>query len=115
GLAAQRGEEGAVEALGGGEVGDGEGDVVEHPAEAAVAGMLELATLARPPASSDAALLDDYPPGTIAPLRACPGSPPAPGPRLPATPPSSTTTFVGRPRPSSRYASLAHSRPTRHL
>jgi hypothetical protein len=41
-LDAQRGEDGAVEALGGGEVGDREGDVVEHPAEATVAGMLDL-------------------------------------------------------------------------
>ena len=38
-LDAQRGEDGAVEALRGGEVGDGEGDVVEHPAEATVAGI----------------------------------------------------------------------------
>jgi len=34
----------AVEALGGGEVGDRDPDVVEHGSEAAVAGMLELDT-----------------------------------------------------------------------
>jgi hypothetical protein len=33
-LGAQRGEDGAVEALGRGEVRDGDPDVVEHPAEA---------------------------------------------------------------------------------
>ena len=40
GLDAQHGEDGAVEALGRGEVRDGDADVVEHPAEATVAGML---------------------------------------------------------------------------
>ena len=41
GLDAQHGEHGAVEALGRGQVRDGDADVVEHPAEATVAGMLE--------------------------------------------------------------------------
>ena len=40
-LGAQYGEDGAVEALGRGEVRDGDSDVVKHPAEATVAGMLE--------------------------------------------------------------------------
>ena len=44
GLDAQHGEHGAVEALGRGQVRDGDGDVVEHRAEATVAGMLELDT-----------------------------------------------------------------------
>ena len=38
-LDAQHGEDGAVEALGRGEVRDGDCDVVEHPAEATFAGM----------------------------------------------------------------------------
>jgi hypothetical protein len=38
---AEHGEHGAVEALGRGEVRDGDGDVVEHLAEATVARMLE--------------------------------------------------------------------------
>ena len=42
-LGAQHGEDGAVEALGRGEVRDGDCDVVEHPAEATVAGMLDRA------------------------------------------------------------------------
>jgi hypothetical protein len=44
GLDAQHGEHGAVEALGRGQVRDGDGDVVEHPAEGTVAGTLELDT-----------------------------------------------------------------------
>jgi hypothetical protein len=40
GLDAQDAQDGAVEALGGREVRDGDADVVEHPAEATVAGML---------------------------------------------------------------------------
>jgi hypothetical protein len=40
-LGAQHGEDGAVEALGRGEVRDGDCDVVEHPAEATVAGIVE--------------------------------------------------------------------------
>ena len=42
GLDPQHGEDGAVEPLGRGQVRDGDGDVVEHRAEATVAGMLEL-------------------------------------------------------------------------
>ncbi len=42
GLDAQDAQDGAVEALGGREVRDGDADVVEHPAEATVAGMLDL-------------------------------------------------------------------------
>jgi hypothetical protein len=45
GLGAERGEHGAVEALGLGEVRDGDGDMVEHLAEATVAPTLELDTL----------------------------------------------------------------------
>jgi hypothetical protein len=41
GLDAEDGEDCPVEALGGGEVRDGEADVVEHPVEATVAGMLD--------------------------------------------------------------------------
>jgi hypothetical protein len=41
GLDPQRGEDGAVEALGRGQVRDGDGDVVEHRAEATVAGEAE--------------------------------------------------------------------------
>src|SRR5919204_77612 len=41
GLDAQRGEHGAVEALGRGEIRDGDSDVVEHPGEATVAGILD--------------------------------------------------------------------------
>ena len=41
GLDAQDAQDGAVEALGGREVRDGDADVVEHPAEATVAGMLD--------------------------------------------------------------------------
>jgi hypothetical protein len=41
GLDAQDAQDGAVEALGGREVRDGDEDVVEHPAEATVAGMLD--------------------------------------------------------------------------
>src|ERR671934_246947 len=44
GLDAQDAQDGAIEALGGREVRDGDGDVVEHYAEATVAGMLELDT-----------------------------------------------------------------------
>jgi hypothetical protein len=44
GLDAQHGEHGAVEALGRGQVRDGDGEVVERPAEATVAGVLELDT-----------------------------------------------------------------------
>ncbi len=44
GLDPQHGEDGAVEPLGRGQVRDGDADVVEHHAEATVAGMLELAT-----------------------------------------------------------------------
>ena len=40
GVGAQDAQDGAVEALGGREVRDGDADVVEHPAEATVAGML---------------------------------------------------------------------------
>jgi hypothetical protein len=40
-LGAQRGKDGAVEALGRGEIRDGDSDVVEHPDEATAAGMLE--------------------------------------------------------------------------
>ena len=40
GLGAQDAQDGAIEALGGGEVRDGDADVVEHPAEATAAGML---------------------------------------------------------------------------
>ena len=42
GLDAQNAQDGAVEALGGREVRDGDADVVEHPAEATVAGMLDV-------------------------------------------------------------------------
>src|SRR6266545_5058643 len=42
GLDAQDAQDGAVEALGGGEVRDGDADMVEHPAEATVAGMLDV-------------------------------------------------------------------------
>jgi hypothetical protein len=38
-LGAQHGEDGAVEALGRGEVRDGDRDVIEHPADDTVAGM----------------------------------------------------------------------------
>jgi hypothetical protein len=38
GLDAQDAQDGAVEALGGREVRDGNGDVVEHPAEATLSG-----------------------------------------------------------------------------
>jgi Protein of unknown function (DUF5661) len=40
GLGAQDAQDAAVKALGGREVRDGDADVVEHPAEATVAGML---------------------------------------------------------------------------
>ena len=43
-LRAQRGEHGAVEALGRGEIRDGDSDVVEHPTEATVAGILDAGT-----------------------------------------------------------------------
>jgi hypothetical protein len=42
GLDAQDAQDGAVEALGGREVRDGDGDVVEHPAEATVASLLAI-------------------------------------------------------------------------
>src|SRR5207302_4391002 len=42
GLDAQDAQDGAVEALGGREVRDGDADMVEHPAEATVAGMLDV-------------------------------------------------------------------------
>jgi hypothetical protein len=42
GLDAQDAQDGAVEALGGRKVRDGDADVVEHPAEATVAGMLDV-------------------------------------------------------------------------
>ena len=41
GLDAQDAQDGAVEALGGREVRDGDADMVEHPGEATVAGMLD--------------------------------------------------------------------------
>ena len=44
GLDAQDAQDGAVEALGGREVRDGDADVVEHPAEATVAGLPEART-----------------------------------------------------------------------
>ena len=44
GLDAQDAQDGAVEALGGREVRDGDADVVEHPAEATVAGLPEVRT-----------------------------------------------------------------------
>ncbi len=42
GLDAHDAQDGAVEALGGREVRDGDADMVEHPAEATVAGMLDV-------------------------------------------------------------------------
>ena len=42
GLDAQDAQDGAVEALGGREVRDGDADMVEHPAEATVAGKLDV-------------------------------------------------------------------------
>jgi hypothetical protein len=42
GLDAQDAQDGAVKALGGREVRDGDADMVEHPAEATVAGMLDV-------------------------------------------------------------------------
>jgi hypothetical protein len=47
GLDAQSTQDGAVEAPGGPEVRDRDEDVVEHPAEATVAGTLDLTRLAR--------------------------------------------------------------------
>jgi hypothetical protein len=44
GLDAEDAQDGAVEALGGREVRDGDADVVKHPAEATVAGLPEART-----------------------------------------------------------------------
>jgi hypothetical protein len=44
GLDTQDAQDGAVEAFGGREVRDGDADMVEHPAEATVAGMLDYVT-----------------------------------------------------------------------